>query len=213
MRWALLLVVLAGCPGKTVESRKLDPDRFVIDFDKLTLRTDVVGEAEFAAPATFVLIDVTNEAGVDADVDLGGDLIDKSGQILAPLKVASLRIPAGQKRTFALVDDAHQARPDATGAAVRIAVAHEATHPLPLSVERGTVHHNGDRLLASAIIRNLAERTAKVIVLGTFYDAQDRPLTRPFTVLQLDGKTSHPVEFSGPPGATKGYIFIGDSVW
>ncbi len=50
-------------------------------------------------------------------------------------------------------------------------------------------------------------------MLGAFHDAQDRPIARPFSLLELDGKTSRPVEFTGPPGSVKGYVFAGQLVY
>jgi hypothetical protein len=210
----LLLVLAAACsrPDR-FQHTQVDPARFTIAGDKLVLRHDVVGEGKWAAMTTFVLVDVRNDHTVDSDVNVAGDLLDRSQQVVGRLRVEMLRVPAGSKRIFALVDDKNQHRPTATTARIRVVGATEATHPLSLSVEEGTVHQQGDHLIASARIFNRARRTTKAIILCGFYDADDRPMTRPFTTLQLDGDTSRAVDFQSPPGAAKGYIYIGDSVW
>jgi len=209
-----LLLLFACDPPRKWEVVQVDPAKITVMADKLNLRHDVVGEGKFAGQATFALVDARNQHGVDVEVTLGGDLIDARGQVVGALRPESLRIPAGARRTFALVDDRNQARPSAVSARVRVVGATETRHADMLSVDRGTIHTLGeDRLQASAILDNRAERNVKVIVLAAFYDAADRPVARPFSVLELDGKTSRPVEFTGPPGSTKGYIFTGQLVY
>ncbi len=209
-----LLLLLACDPPRKWEVVEVEAAKITVMADKLTLRHDVVGQGRFAGEATFVLVDARNQHTVDAEVTLGGDLIDAAGQVVAALRPESLRIPAGARRTFALVDDHNQPRPTAVSARVRVVGATETPHTDMLSVERGTIHKLGDdRLQASAILQNRAERNVKVIMLGAFHDAQDRPVARPFSVLELDGKTSRPVEFTGPPGSVKGYVFAGQLVY
>jgi hypothetical protein len=211
---ALSLLLLACDPPRKWEVIEVDPARITVMADKQTLRHDVVGVGRFAGQATFVLVDARNQHTVDAEVTLGGELIDAAGQVVGTLRPESLRIPTGARRTFALVDDRNQSRPTAVSARVRVVGATETRHVDTLSVDHGTIHKLGDdRLQASAILDNRAERHVTVIVLGAFYDGSDRPVARQFSVLELDGHTSHPVEFTGPPGSTKGYIFTGQLVY
>jgi hypothetical protein len=140
-------------------------------------------------------------------------LVDAKGAVVGTLRSESLYVPAGLKRTFALVDDQNGERSRATAAQVEVSGAHVPSYAPSIGVDEIHVYEEGDHLLASARIANKAERSAKVIVLASFRDEPGMPITRPFMLIELDGGTSRPVDFRGPPGAKSATIFVGETVW
>lgn len=177
------------------------------------LRHALVGEGEFESKTTFVLVDARNTHDEDLLVTLGGTLVDAGGAVVGTLRPESLWVPAGIKRTFALLDNENTERPNAVTARVEVTGAHVPTYTPSIGVEAVHVYQDGDHLLASARIANKAERAAKVIVLASFRDEQGKPLTRPFMLIQLDGGTSRPVDFRSTPEAKSGTIFVGEAVF
>ena len=85
--------------------------------------------------ATFVLVDAENTGETGAVVTLGGDMRDAAGQTLGMLKPESLFIPAGDRRTFALVDTDRKARPTAAGAQITVRGALIPEEPPVMHVE------------------------------------------------------------------------------
>jgi len=65
-----------------------------------------------------VLVEAENTANAGAYVTLGGELTDDAGKTVSTLRAASLYIPAGELRTFALVDKERKPRPTAKGAKI-----------------------------------------------------------------------------------------------
>jgi len=210
---AAVAVVAACDPPRRWKVVDVDPGLVDVASDQMTVRNDVVGVGEFAAPATFVLVDATNRHTVDLDVSLGGDLIDAQGRVLGALRVDSLRVPAGSLRTFALVADDNRVHAGAVSARLRVTGATENSFPAALGVSNGHVFQQGDHVIVSATVDNHARGHIRAIVLAGFYDAAGRPMTRPFTVMDLDGGTSHNATFPGPPGSAKGYIFTGQTLY
>jgi hypothetical protein len=196
------------------ETREVDPalarDLVRVRADRMNLRHDQVGQGEWATGATFVLVDVENTHGEDLMITLAGSLIDGGGQVVGTLRPASLRVPAGGVRTFALVDHEQQVRRAATGARVEVVGAHVPGYAPPVVITDGHVHSDGDRVVVTGLVRNTAEQGVRVIVLGGFHDARGVPLTRPFVDMYLAGNASHSLELVGPPGSVSGYAFIGD---
>lgn len=205
---------LAGCERKAGWSeREVDPGLVALDTGRMHLRHDRVGHDRWASEASFVLVDAENTHDEDLLVTLDGALVDAEGRELGALRPVSLRIPAGGVRTFALIDREQQVRARAARAEVRVTGAYVPGHAPPVVVTEGHVYRDGDRVVATARVRNTADRPVRVIVLGGFHDARGVPLTRPFSELYLPGDASHPVQFVGPPGSVKGYVFIGDAVY
>ncbi len=176
------------------------------------LRTAGVGRGRFISTATFVLVDAINETGQDAAITLGGVLVDKAGTKVSDLRPESLFIPKGDKRTFALIDNTNVAQPAAVGASV---VVRSAIVPPPssLQVSQQRTYDDFGKLVIDGWVRNSSERNGKVIVLATFYDAHEVPLTRPNTLLPIGGGATRAVQFIGPPGATRAVMYLGDQVW
>jgi hypothetical protein len=175
-----------------------------------TVPIECVGKApDPAKAATFVLVDVDNRDQQDAIVTLGGVLVDGDGQEVGRLAPAALRIPAGARRTFALIDSEKRARPTATDARLDVReVAHPA-YPEPVRITDGEVSREGGQVVASGTVENLTDKPAQVIIIAGFQDAAGKPLTRPFALYQLGPRAKKPALFTGPPGTATGYIFVG----
>jgi len=213
---ALLGVAVAASACKKPkgwEEREVDYGLVEVAGDRVAVRHDTVGEGRFAAEATFVLVDAKNTHGEDLMVTLGGELVDADGRSLGDLGVESLRIPRGGTRMFALIDKERVKRAAATGARVRVVGAHVVEYVPPVQITDDRVVREGDRVSAYATVNNTKPRHVKVIVMAGFYDENDVPMTRPFTLMQLAGETTHPAEFHGPAGSHKGYLFVGEMVY
>ncbi len=208
---ALSLAALTGCSkGSAWQEREVDRSVIRIDTERMNLRHDRVGHGQWASQATFALIDAHSDHDRDLLVTLGATFLDEGGAAVGEATTQSLRIPAGGTRTFALVDNQQKVRAGARSARVEILGAYPPNYPPLVQVTDGNIYRDGDRVVANAMIRNAVDRPGYVIVIAGFYDADDKPLTRPFTSMYLPADGSHPAEFVGPPGSVKGYIFIGD---
>jgi len=229
MRVLLLVLALAGC-GKSEPKRELDLEQ--IEVLGATMRTDTVGGGEFTDTATFVLVDAKNRASEGAYVTLGGELVDASNQKLGDLIVQSIWIPAGETRTFALVDTERRSRPTETKARAKVRGA--SVFPPPLArIEELVTHDDHGQLVVAAYLVNDAPGEGTVMVVAVFHDAAGRPLTRPFNVVKIAGKqdpatpgncpdaaenrtplvSKCPIQFIGPKGAVRGTIFVGDTFY
>jgi hypothetical protein len=211
---ATLLCGLAACERPTTPASKpVDLALIKVRTAQMHLRNDRVGHDQWESEATFVLVDAENTSTADALVTLGGALLDAAGKEIGPVRLESLRIPPGGRRTFALIDASQRVRANATSARVEVRGAFTPGYPPPVQIQDGHVFVDGDRVVVGGKIVNTMPRTAKAIVFAGFYDADDRPLTRPFTVFQLGADQSDSAQFVGPPGSKKAYLFIGDSVY
>lgn len=207
-------LALAACKRAPAEdAREVDRRLVVVETARINLRTDAIGQGKWATQASFALVDAENRHGEDLMVTLGGALIDAGGQVVGTLRSASLRIPAGGVRTFALVDDQQAVRAQATSARVEILGAHVPGYPPTVVVTEGHQYRDGDRVVVTARVQNAVEQPVRAIVLGGFHDARGVPLSRPFVEMYLPGNATHPVELVGPPGSVSGYVFIGDLVY
>ena len=209
---AVIAIGAAGC-GKSAPVHHLDPDLVRVSTDA-RLRTDTVGEGRFVDTATFVLVDADNTSTDGAMITLGGELRDGSGAAIDTLIAESLWIPGGETRTFALVDNARQRHPEAVGARIEIKGAVIPEEPPVVRVE--DVHRfddfgkQGDR---GDEIVNPAERPVNAIVIASFHGPDGRPMTRPFSLVPIDGNAKNNVRFVGPQGSTVSTIYIGDIVY
>jgi hypothetical protein len=208
-RTALLLGLLLGAAcEKPRPLARVDPSQLAIG-TKVTVRTDTIGMEPHERTSTFVLVDTDNKGDLPATVTLGGVLVDGDGQEVGTLRAESLWIPARGRRTFALVDDRDQARPDAVAARVDVRGAIRPRHDEPVKIEQGHVWKDGDRVVATAMVVNTADRPCRAMVHAGFHGPDGTPLTRPFTLFPIGGKVERPARFVGPPGSTTGYIFVG----
>ena len=210
-----LSTLALGCqPKPGFDDREVDYSLVRIARDKATLRHDTVGHDKWESQATFVLIDAHNLHDKDLIVSLGGDLVDGQGAPVGKVRTESLRIPAGGVRTFAMIDREQQVRDAATSARIEVLGAFVPNYPPLVQVTDGAAYrYDSERIVVNGVVRNAVDRPTRVIVLAGFYDADDRPLTRPFTEMFLPGDGHSNAQFPGPPGAVKGYIFIGPMVY
>jgi hypothetical protein len=206
VRRLLLVVALAACEKSA--NKPLDLDKIVVTGDA-RLRTDTVGEGAFAKQATFVLVDAQNTSGDGAIVTLGGQLGDGSGATVGELKPMSLWIPAGETRTFALVDRAQEPR---QASAAHVVVRSATIPPFPPTAHVDQIREIPDNgnLVVQGMLHNDADKRGQIEVIASFHAADGRPMTRPFTILHVQAHADQPVQFVSPPGASHGTIFVGD---
>jgi hypothetical protein len=186
----------------------VEPSQLAIG-TKVIVRTDDVGMAPHEQSSTFALVDADNLGDRSARVTLGGVLVDADGQEVGRLRAETLWIPPRGRRTFALVDDKDAVRSSATTARIDVRGAVRPRFDEPIKVEQGHVWKDGDRVVATAMVVNTADRPCQAVVLAGFHDKDGAPLTRPFSVFPIGAKVERPARFVGPPGSTTGYIFIG----
>jgi hypothetical protein len=210
---ALVVFIALGLTScsKPSSSRELAHDVIRVTNDA-RLRIDMIGEGKWEALATFVLVDAENTSKQGAYVSLAGDLVDESGTKIGAFKPQSLWVPAGAVRTFALVDQERKPRPTARGAQIFVRGA-KTGHPPPAHVDDVKQVPSEDKIVLQGTLKNDAARPGSIVVIASFYGADGRPMTRPFSVLWVDAKGSLPVQFVGPPGSTRGNIYIGDAAY
>ena len=202
----VLLVALVGCAKP--EQRQLDLDKIRVTSDA-RLRTDTIGDGKFTDLSTFVLVEAENTSDQGAYVTLGGELTDPDGKRVGELRAQSLWVPAGELRTFALVDKQRKPRPDAKAAKIYVRGA-KLGKPPPAHVDGIKQVDDADKVLVQGVVKNEAKRGGNIMVIATFFDANQKPMTRPFSLLWVDANGTLPVQFAGPPGSKRGTIFIGD---
>lgn len=203
--WMLLLALVA-CEKSS--RRQLDLDLVRITGEG-KLRTDVVGDA-IQETATFVLVDAENSGKEGAYVTLAGDLADATGTVVADFKAQSLWIPAGESRTYALVDRERKPRPTATQAKIQVRSATIPDRPPPARVDQIREVPDNGNLVVQGVLHNDAARRGDIMVIGSFHAADGRPMTRPFSVVKVPAGEARAVQFVSPPGAAHGTIYVGD---
>jgi hypothetical protein len=198
--------------GRSKPARSLSLDAIRVSSDA-RMRTDIVGDGKFASTATFVLVDAENTAADGAYVTLGGELADPGGAIVGELKSQSLWVPAHESRTFALVDRARVARPTATAARIKIQGALIPDEPPRAYIADLHAFDDRGKIVVQAFLVNRADRPGQIMVIGSFHDAHDQPMTRPFQMIDVPANDKRVVQFVGPDGSTHGTIFVGDVVY
>ena len=144
--------------------------------------------------------------------DNGLDLVVVDGMIagwtvnLASNAFAAIDTSDG---TFALIDKVRKPRPDAKAAKIYVRGAKLDRAP-PAHVDGLRQIDDTDKVLVQATVKNEAKRGGNIMVIATFYGADGKPMTRPFSLLWLDKQAEQPVQFVGPIGSKRGTIFIGD---
>lgn len=204
-------MMLAGC-GRSKPAHNLDLDAVRIPGDA-RMRTDTVGDGKFASTATFVLVDAENTAADGAYITLGGELTSSAGTKVGELKPQSLWVPAHESRTFALVDSERAPRPASTAARIKVYGALIPDEPPRARIT--DLHSFDDRgkIVVRAYLVNHADRPGQMMVIGSFHDARDQPMTRPFQMIELGANDKRVVQFVGPEGSTRGTIFVGDVIY
>jgi len=233
---AWLLAVLGLACGRSSPAHNLDLDK--IRVDEARLRTDTVGGdpkiygvqpgmnpelkqyieqsnegGRFSDRATFVLVDTENTADTGAVVTLGGELRDAGGGKLGALKPESLWIPAGERRTFALVDSERKSQPAAAGAQITVRGALIPEEPPVMRVEDIHTFDDFGKAVVQGMLVNTADRSGQAMVIASFHDASGKPMTRPFTLIDIAAKSRRTVQFVGAPGSKTATIYLGDLVY
>jgi hypothetical protein len=208
--WILALVAVAACAKS--KAHQLDLDFIRVSADA-KLRTDTVGVGQFEEQATFVLVDADNTSKEGAYVTLGGSLGNADGTKLGDLRAQSIWIPAGESRTFALVDKERKPRPASARARIEVKGALVPAVPPPYRVANVKEWPQDDKVITNGVVENDADTAGAIMLIASFHDAEGRPMTRPFTLLRVapHGKTT--VQFVGPPGSKHGTIFAGESIY
>jgi hypothetical protein len=226
-----LVVLVVACAlsacGKKSDAKHLDLELIRVSGDA-KLRTDTVGAGKFEETATFVLVDAENTARDGAYVTLGGEITDGKA-VVGTLRPQSLWIPAGESRTFALVDADRKPKPAAAAARIFVRGALLASPP-KVRVEDVKVADNFGQAVASGTLVSEANRLARAIVIASFHDAGGRPMTRPFELIEIgpakpgerhqacsrtpenDQSYTIPcaVQFIGPAGSKTARIYVGE---
>jgi hypothetical protein len=207
---ALGLFAFASC-GPSKPAHQLDLDAIRVTGDA-RMRTDTVGDGKFASTATFVLVDAENTAGQGAYVTLAGELTDGPA-VIGALKPQSLWIPPHEIRTFALVDAERVARPAATSASIKVRGALVPDEPPRARIDELHSFDDDGKTVVQANLVNDADRIGQIMVIASFHDADGRPMTRPFQMIEIDRKQTKPVQFVGPQGSKRGTIYVGDVIY
>lgn len=203
----------AGCEKEVWTSDKEDRKKVEVAGAKMTLHTGEIGVGKFKKQATYVLVDAKNIGEADMNVTLGGAFLDKAGLQIGPLKRDSLRIPAGQIRTFALVGDTRTTLPEAAQATIEVTSAVKLNYPEQFVITDLHTYPDGNRVVVAAYVQNQVARIGKALVFATFYDDKDRPMQRPSTVFHLERKSRRGVQFVGPQGSVRATLSIGSIVY
>jgi hypothetical protein len=206
VRW-LLLLAFFGCEKQTRKSLDLDLVRIT---GEGKLRTDLIGDNTIET-ATFVLVDAENTAKDGAYVTLAGDLADADGNVVADFKATSLWIPAGESRTFALVDRERKPRPTAVAAKIIVRSATIPDQPPPATVDQIREIEDDGKLVVQGMLHNRAPRRGQIVVIASFHGPDGRPMTRPFSILRVQPGADQSVQFVSAPGAKHGTIYVGET--
>ncbi len=211
---AVAAVAAAGvaCSGQPKVRALPDagPDAIVIHSDQLVIRRGPIGR-EDNVPGTYVLVDVENKTPEDRMVAADGQLKDVTGRAIAPLAVDEVRVPAGERRTLALVSIENL--PGAVGAGVRLKGAAPLFYPAPLTTEDASTADVDGAFVAKAKIRNTQKGQGEANILCSFYDKDGHLLARQFQRLVIPAGDAPPVTFTGPPGSTRAVIYPGESLF
>ena len=201
-----------GACGRSEPARNLDLELIRVSGDA-RMRTATVGERAFEDTATFVLVDAENRAAEGAYVTLGGSLVDAAGAVAGALRAQSLWIPAGASRTFALVDGERKPRPEAKTARIEVRGALVPSDPPRAHIDELHSFVDEGRVVVQAYLVNDADRPGRIVVIGAFHDDTNRPMTRPFEIVEAAARSRQVVRFVGPPRSQRGTIFVGEAVY
>jgi hypothetical protein len=204
-------LMLAGC-AKVPGVQYLDKNKVAVNTNAEII-TDTIGQGRFETTATYVLVDATNQTGQDAVITLAGTIADARGVVLGPLRAESLRMADGESRTFALIDDQNMPRPEAKAASVVVKSAIVPDPAAPVRISNQTTFDDFGKTVIRATVTNDATISGSMIVIASFYDAEDRPMRRPFSLLTMGAKIERGVQFVGPAGSKKAMLYLGEIVY
>ena len=205
-------LALPACE-RGAERPAVDPSAIALSRDEMKLVTGSVGSGAFRGEASYVLIDAQNRSADDLEVTLRARFESSEGDEMGVSARQSLRIPAGGRRTFALVDSKSAAHPPGTRAEVELVGAIRVDYPPPVIITEGHVYDDRGRAVVAGYVENTAAREVKAIVIASFYDAEGVLMKRPSSLFELDGHHRRGVQFVGPPGSRSAYLFVGQFVY
>ncbi|HEY0254689.1 MAG TPA: hypothetical protein VGC41_24350 [Kofleriaceae bacterium] len=206
MRSVLVLLAVCACGKPSRNSLDLDLVRIT---GQGKMRTDTIGDT-VQETATFVLVDAQNTGKDGAYITLAGDLVDADKKPVGDFKPTSLYIPAGEIRTFALVDRERKPRPTALGAKIVVRSATIPEKTPPASVDQVKEIEDNGKLVVQGVLHKTAERKGQIVVIGSFHGEDGRPMTRPFAIVTVPPHTDQPVQFVSQPCAKHGTIYVGE---
>ena len=158
-----------------------------------------------------MLVEAENGTAEPRLVSLEGDLLDAGGKLLSHLYVEELRVPAHEKRVYALV--AAGSFPGAASTKLRVRAAPVAKDEPIATVAELKTERSATGLVANATIENKLTKVAIASIIVAFYDANGKIVARPFAPVQLNPRSTRSFTFTGPPAATRAVAYIGDSAF
>ena len=176
----------------------------------ISVQVGPVGAGTNEKDATYALVDVRNAGDHNLRVTLGGSLIDGAGNTVSGARPEVLVIPGHGLRTFALVADPPATLDGAARAKVAIQRSSIENYPRSVTIDEGRVYDDRDKVVAKAMAVNHREALARVVVIAGFYGPDKKPMARMFSVFEIEGGQTHPVQFVGPVGSKSAYVFVGD---
>jgi hypothetical protein len=209
-RLVALVACVVACGSSSPE--QIDPASIRIPSPPV-VRTDTIGDPRAGTRATFVLVDAINTSSRGAYVTISGTLRDRGGADVSSVKPQQLWMPAGEERTFALVDAELAERPTAWTVRVVVERAWIPSTPLTLRVEDVRERDDYGKVVATGVVVNDEPQPAMVTVIAAFHDGDRRPMTRPFDVIVVGPHERKAVQFVGPQGSKRGAIFLGDATY
>ncbi len=209
---AALLLTAVGCK-RGAPHEDPPPASVKILEDTIVVKAGAIGVNDPTHPrASYVLFDVENGSSEDRVVACEGTLEDAAGATLEPLRVKDLVVPAGTRRTFALVADAvHE---NAKQAHLTIRRAPIAAQPPVVTIQDVKVTHDDEQgTVAEFRAVNSAPQLAVTTVIASFHDDAGHILARPYSIIDVNPKDSRPFRLAGPKAATKVDVYVGDVVF
>jgi hypothetical protein len=206
-RSALFVALLAAGCSKSKEQ----PDPAALEIaEARAVRHGPVGIGESEVRATYALVDVRNTGGRAIVAEVAGELFDESGNSLGPTRPEILTIPAGATRMFALVDAKRRVVDNAARVDARITGASLAHAEPPLVVRNQRQYTDQGRAVVAGFVENRGDGEVTVMVIAAFYDASGAPMEREAVPYSIDGGQRRGTQHVGPPGSTRGELFVAD---
>jgi hypothetical protein len=202
-------LILAACSSSEKPGESVPTGVTIVAEAGLDVRQGQIG-VESTLPGTWVYVEVENRTAEDRAVVVEGTFF-AGGKQLVTTASDSLRVPAGQRRVFALVSNGPL--PDATRAEVHVLKAPAVPYPDPFAIEDLRFEKVDGGTTAGAMVRNTLDAPSTATVVGVFYDAAGKVLSRPFVLMAFHGASGRPVLFQGPPGATRSFVFVATSTY
>jgi hypothetical protein len=202
-------LVALGCQKKEPAPEPPPAGVKILD-DTVVLKSGSVGVRDPMKPsASYVLVDVENGTTEDRTVAIEGTLAGDGDQTVGPLPPKELFIPAGARRTYALVSDG--VHTDAKRAHLSVRKAPVAAGPPIVTIDEVKISHDDEQgTVAEFKAVNAANNTAVTTVIASFHDDAGHILARPFSIIDVDPKSSREFRLAGPKTATHVDVYTGE---